>query len=372
VSQREDEDDLPRDVVISLLSPTPQVISTLFRGHGARIVTAQKELLPEIKADFVEGFGRHISHQLYPVQHPEPGPFQDIKQAANYILTQFTTSAIKRYLQNPRPGSTILLVIQDELKDIPWELIVETAYTDEIPFRVGRSIASPQQPSGVNPPVRGDGKIKALLIGDPTDDLDEARHEVEDLANRLRQHDRFDEPDVLIGSEECRRATLLSALGSRGYGLIHYSGHSRFDGYRSAWQLANGEKIPTNVLTNSLQMAPPAFVFSSSCESGQGGGGQSVKYEDQTFDLPSAFLQAGVEAYVGTLWQVDAAEARQFVKAFYHAFLSGEHNLGECLRQAKWARKHGGDRINWQAFILYGDPHTKPGELFPALDGQED
>jgi hypothetical protein len=25
------------------------------------------------------------------------------------------------------------------------------------------------------------------------------------------------------------------------------------------------------------------------------------------------------------------------------------------------------DRINWLSFILYGDPHLTPGDLFPAL-----
>ena len=25
------------------------------------------------------------------------------------------------------------------------------------------------------------------------------------------------------------------------------------------------------------------------------------------------------------------------------------------------------DRINWLSFILYGDPHLTPGELFPVI-----
>ena len=46
----------------------------------------------------------------------------------NFILTQFTTSEIKRYLQYPPPECTILFEVDDALKDIPWELMLETAY----------------------------------------------------------------------------------------------------------------------------------------------------------------------------------------------------------------------------------------------------
>jgi len=375
VGRSRDEDDQPRDVVISLLSPEPQVISTLFRGRGARIVTAQKRLLAEVKTEFIDSFGDYISHRLRPARYPASDRFKDLEQVGNYILTQFATGTIKSYLQNPPQGSTILLVVQDVLKDIPWELMLETAYTGEIPFLVGRSIVSPQQPSNINPPVRGDGKIKALLIGDPTDDLDEARAEVQRLADLLRNDGRFtvDDEDILIGSGRCQRIPLLNALGSGEYGLIHYSGHSRFDGYQSAWQLKDGKNITTDMLTNGLQMAPPALVFSSSCESAVGEEPGRIKYEDQTFDLPSAFLQAGVEAYVGTLWAVESSAARWFVEEFYSVFLSGEADLclGECLRRAKWACKQRGDGINWVSFILYGDPHTGPGDLFPVLDEQD-
>jgi CHAT domain-containing protein len=124
------------------------------------------------------------------------------------------------------------------------------------------------------------------------------------------------------------------------------------------------------MLTNAVQMAPPAFVFSSSCWSAASAEELPVSYEDQTFDLPGAFLQAGVEAYVGTLWAVDELAARQLTEKFYEEFLRGEHSLGECLRLAKWDLKQQEERekkLNWLAFILYGDPTVKPARLFPAL-----
>jgi CHAT domain-containing protein len=154
-----------------------------------------------------------------------------------------------------------------------------------------------------------------------------------------------------------------------------------YDGYRSAWQLKDGERITTKDLTAALQLHPPTLVFSSSCESAQAGEAGPTRYEFQTFDLPSAYLAAGVEAYVGTLWQVEATAAHEFGKAFYDTFLSGK-SLGECLRHAKEVCRAYERRVlssedqhravNWLAFVLYGDPHTRPGDLFPAMRPEEE
>ncbi len=171
--------------------------------------------------------------------------------------------------------------------------------------------------------------------------------------------------DVLIGAEECRVDRVFELLESGKYGLVHYSGHSMFDGEKSAWVFKE-QNIDTYDLTSSLRRSPPAMVFSSSCESGEAGLEKELLYENQTFDLPGAFLQAGVEAYIGTLWEVDQTPARQFVDAFYRAFLEKNLSLGECLRRAKPGHLDSRERINRRAFILYGDPRIRPTDLFPA------
>jgi hypothetical protein len=264
-------------------------------------------------------------------------------------------------------------MVDDMLKDIPWELMLETAYAGEIPFRVGRVVISPRESTPVRPAVRGTKKIKALLIADPTGDESPhvalARKEVQWLRNTLLRDDRFSAPDVLIGARHCQRIRLLNHLSSGEYGLVHYSGHTFYDGERSAWQLSDGV-ITTDQLTNAVQMAPPALVFSASCESAEASAARPIEYEGQAFDLPSSYLQAGVEAYIGTLWNVYEDSTMKFVQEFYSAFLSSEYSLGECMRLAKWALKKSGarrERIHWLAYVLYGDPHTTPGDLFPAL-----
>ncbi len=112
------------------------------------------------------------------------------------------------------------------------------------------------------------------------------------------------------------------------------------------------------------------MVVSSSCQSAAGVAGQAARYENQTFDLPSAFLQAGVEVYVGTLWSVVSRAAERFVEGFYGGFLSGK-SLGVCLQQGKRAIRGSSVRTDRLAFIMYGDPHARPGELFPAMRPEE-
>jgi O-acetyl-ADP-ribose deacetylase (regulator of RNase III) len=355
----------PTEARISLLGPEDGMIKTLFRERGGRVVTANTPL--QHKDEFMRNFDSYIRNALHPTHYPEQGDFADLDAVGAFILNRFTTSRIRGYLKDLPQASTITLEIDDALNAIPWELMMEAIYAGEIPFRIGRNIISQQGPGGVTHPPGQDGAIKALLIGDPTDDLPQARDEVQALAQLLRADGRFSlaDEDVLIGSGDCRLLRLLNLLGSGEYGLVHYSGHSVFEDEQSAWLLQDG-KINTFDLTSSLRDAPPALVFSSSCESAEGGQPRAIKYEDQTFDLPGAFLQAGVQAYVGTLWEVGDSAARRFAEAFYDAFLTQGQGLGESMRRAKMAGKARRDRINWLAFTLFGDSGATLAELFPG------
>ncbi len=366
--------DQPRDVTITILAPGRNVIRTVFQGRGARVLTADKRFLQKDKERFMRNFQGYIQARFRPGDGDD-SVFAETEEISNYILTQFATVAVKRYLRNaPRPSSVTFL-IDEAHADLPWELMLEAAYAGEIPFRVGRTIVSKRAAQYVLPPMRGIRKVKPLLIGDPAGDLEAAAVEVEELAQVFRGHPQFfEEPDVLVGTEQCRSIQLLNALSSGRYHLVHYAGHARFEGSQSAWQAADGE-LRTDQLTNAIEMAPPAFVFGSACESAEGGAAGAARYEGQSFDLPGAFLQAGVEVYIGALWPVDATRARLFARSFYERLVTGKCELGECLRFAKWARKQEEEReglIDWLAFVLYGDPQIEPGELFPIMRIQDE
>jgi O-acetyl-ADP-ribose deacetylase (regulator of RNase III) len=362
-------EDRPTDVVISLLTGEANSIRTMFRSRGARILTAQKPLNADFKAEFLNQYRQYIDCVVHGSGDTENEViFHNADEVGNLILTQFTSVGIKRYLQNPPETCTVLFLVDEVLQEIPWELMLEAAYVGEIPFRVGRSIVSMQPAQNTRPPIRGSSHVKALLIGDPTGDLEDAEYEIEYLEKLLEGDSRFVEPVVLLGKKECGRMNILKELSSGRYGLVHYSGHSVFRGSQSAWHVGDGY-LTNELLTNAIQMAPPAMIFSSSCSSARSEGIHSPVYEDQTFDLPGAFLQAGVETYIGSLWNVESKAAREYVEFFYSAFLDGRHNLGECVRRAKWALKQvqREQQNDWLAFILFGDPHIFPHDLFPLF-----
>ena len=356
-----------------------QLIRALFRDAGATIDSSLRPMSEKRQRGFLRDLYRCITYWKG-ITRDDPNLFKNPEQAGTHILAQFTTRAIKDYLDRLPRRSTISLAVDHDLKSIPWELMLEPAYDGEIPFCIGRRVVGKRTP-GTAPYVRGNAKVKALLIGDPTDNIPGVREEIERLKEQLQDTHLF-EPIVRLGSKDCTYSNLLNDLHSGEYGLIHYSGHSVFDGSQSAWQLKDGECVYTYELTSALEGHPPALMFSSSCESAKADGQGTIEYEAQTFDLASAFLEAGVGAYIGTMWQVGSLVAQEFGRVFYAAFLGG-NPLGECLRQAKEASRDYEKRdlvsasefykeaVDWLAFILYGDPHTLPGDLFPAMRQKE-
>jgi O-acetyl-ADP-ribose deacetylase (regulator of RNase III) len=391
--------DQPADMTIGILAPTCGWMRTVFCRRGARAIEANQPLGKSERDRFMESFRDFISLRFS--QQTEDAPsaplFVDTDQIGKHILSQFATIDIRRNLWNAPRHSTVIFMIDESLADLPWELMLEATYAGEIPFRVGRIIIGERAPQSVLPPVRGIGKVRALLIGNPSDDpnLRDAGKEVEELEKLLMldQHrDLFEKPKVLIGGrDDCRSIRLLQELSSGRYGLVHYSGHAEFAGSNSAWVVGDG-LLTTHELTKAIQSGPPVMVICSACWSAKAGAAEAPRYEGQSFDLPGAFLQAGVEAYIGALWPVDSDRSWPFFEKFYSEFLKGKHNLGECLRLAKWASKQDEESvlaarstglsepgegrkmptpINWLAFVLYGDPRVMPGDLFTAMANPE-
>ncbi len=354
----------------------PARIRVQLLGRGAHAFSTLKPVSEEDEVLFRRDFDAFLN--------PSGGgkqAFRSINEVGNHVLNRFVSGSVKKLLiEAARKRTTIDFVVGRELEAIPWELIVETVYedADELPFRMGRRVISGTEPAPIGEVRKGNGKIRALLIGNPTGDLPAAEDEVEAIRERLLRDGRFEV--TLLGpgpssTGPASKRNVLRELATQGYALIHYSGHSHQQREQSAWRLRNEDAIElltTSDLTNFLQMAPPALVFSSSCESGKAEGGEEhpIEYENQAFDLPGAVLQAGVPTYIGTLWNVADSSACAFSTRFYEALLEGTETLGECIRVAKNAVKEfEGERgvPTWPAFVLYGDPEITPDQVYPLL-----
>jgi tetratricopeptide (TPR) repeat protein len=96
------------------------------------------------------------------------------------------------------------------------------------------------------------------------------------------------------------------------------------------------------------------MVVLSACdtETGKVTGGEGVE------GFSKAFLAAGANSTVTTLWPVDDRATAEFMKQFYYALASGS-TKAEALRQAKLQFLRSGSRLShpqyWAAFVLNGD-----------------
>ena len=68
-------------------------------------------------------------------------------------------------------------------------------------------------------------------------------------------------------------------------------------------------------------------------------------------------LRGGVEAYVGTYWQVSDAAAKQFAGDTYLKLAAGS-TLADAVRHARRRLEDSGSQ-EWANYILYGDGEFK-------------
>jgi CHAT domain-containing protein len=108
----------------------------------------------------------------------------------------------------------------------------------------------------------------------------------------------------------------------------------------------------------SLQTRSP-LVFLSGCETGLGSGtGSAFELESEEGSLAQAFLIAGVQSVVATLWRVDDAQSVDLATSFYRHLQSGA-SPGDALANAQRdaIRKQSG--YSWGAYTVSGRSFSK-------------
>jgi CHAT domain-containing protein len=148
-----------------------------------------------------------------------------------------------------------------------------------------------------------------------------------------------------IAKLEGQRATperVLSILKKSD--VFHFAGHAFYevsDPFRSGLICA-GERKETKVLSlativERIQSIPCRLVVLSACETGQ------VDPADELEDflgLPGAFLVAGSQTVIASLWQIDDLAACMLIDKFFETWDRGRVDPAEALSAAqKWLRK---------------------------------
>jgi hypothetical protein len=218
----------------------------------------------------------------------------------------------------------LVLQIPRELMRYPWELLRDRRGWLVERFAIGRQVIAdsgtvPRWTSSrrqgplrllvVAPSVEGGGSelagagaLEGAHVAEAFARLQERLPGIVDLSHFKRY---VDQP---VTVEQFR-----ALLRERRYDIVHFAGHGRYDAAqpeRSCWMFSDGPLYAFE-LRHTLANAEvtPWLIYGSACEGARDG--ESVgAYHDGVYGMASAALGEGVAAYIGPLWKIKDADAK--------------------------------------------------------------
>jgi O-acetyl-ADP-ribose deacetylase (regulator of RNase III) len=242
-------------------------------------------------------------------------------------------------------AANLVLRLDDSLQGIPIELAWNGRSCLVERFRIGRQVSVQGAVSRGRP--SSDDHI--AIFCDAAANLPGAHSEGVSLFELFGQHGI---PVELRGAERADRAALFSLLPSSR--ILHWSGHGHCDDKgRHCWMLADGALHVDDLMGMAVG---PELVFSNAC-----GRDDDSLLGPARLALGEAFLKMGARHFIGSLWEIDDSSSRHFAMVFYRALVDGR-DAGDALRAARASVKErlDGHRIDWAAYVHYGDPRENP------------
>ena len=188
--------------------------------------------------------------------------------------------------------------------------------------------------------------------------LPESRHEVETIATDLPKPST-----ILLGANATETNFKQLPLGH--YGVIHLALHGYVDPEipdRSALVFAPQQQPTDDSLLQIREIRNlhlnASLVTLSACNTGVGPVG-----EEGVASIVNAFIEAGSQSVVSTLWELEDHTTAHLMTAFYD-HLGHREEKSAALRQAQLEMLNSGEPpYYWAGFVLVGNPR---GNLFPA------
>ncbi|HIB43477.1 MAG TPA: CHAT domain-containing protein [Nitrospina sp.] len=267
-------------------------------------------------------------------------PFQLLHDGEKYLLEDYTLNYI--------PSATVLRYLADKPPIGPLEPEGEPEFigsvADDSSYLPGWGTEGSYEHSDSKPPK------SILLLGNPELDSDAlnlpySEVEIDNAALFF--------PDALkLLHDEASETNVKEKASS--YEVLHFATHATFDNddpFNSSLLLASdgindGKLTVEEIYQLKLK---PSLVVLSACETGLG------KYSagDEIIGFYRAFMYAGAQSIIATLWPI-ADEASSFlINEFYQSFK--KNSLGESLRMAQLKTKEQyPNPVNWAGFVLVG------------------
>ena len=94
------------------------------------------------------------------------------------------------------------------------------------------------------------------------------------------------------------------------------------------------------------------MVTLSACQTGVG----ATNFADGLLGLQRALTVAGARSLLLTLWPINDAKTKEFMKAFYRRLKDGEGKGKALLAVQREMQARGEPQHIWAPFVLIGDP----------------
>lgn len=189
--------------------------------------------------------------------------------------------------------------------------------------------------------------IRAVVLGDSTGDLPEARKEADYVARLFGVEPHLQHRVV--------RFNVVDSISS--CSLLHVACHAQFVASApslSGFSLADGSTLSARELRELNLRA--RLVVLSGCESGR----VEVLAGDEAIGLSASILYAGAQAVIASLWRVHDEQTRHLMSTFYSELVHNRADLARALQSAQChVLSRSGTRSRhpyyWAAFQLLGN-----------------
>ncbi|MDP3731716.1 MAG: tetratricopeptide repeat protein [Candidatus Omnitrophota bacterium] len=279
-----------------------------------------------------------------------------LKKTGQILWDHLLTRSVKDRLKTTIIKD-LILAIDEELINIPWELLYDGNEFLCLKFNLGRLVRTKEQIS--LPQYRSlTTTPKMLILANPTNDLKSAYLEGVHIKN---QFDRK-RNELSIDFKSTSIDTLYVKKNLRDYDIVHFAGHCEYDignPKNTGWVLSDGRFTTADILALGESLHLPSLIFSNTCHSAKAASEiMSTDYQEKNYSLASAFLFSGVRHYIGTIWKIEDSVSLVFAKEFYTRLIKGD-SVGECVRLARvrLIKEYGITTISWASYLLYGNPN---------------
>ncbi len=153
---------------------------------------------------------------------------------------------------------------------------------------------------------------------------------------------------VVVGS----LGQLSDVLQSADFGILHFACHNTFTKTSATIALSDGPLAPSTLRNYLNKFKQNPLIFMNACRTD----GQIQSY-NRLSGWATSFLDTGVGAFVGSLWEIRDTSARSFAATLYNEMKT--KSLGDAVTSARKFINSGDGDPTWLAYSVYGSPDAK-------------